>query len=396
MICSPKKRGCNRKVKKKVLAIGHSFVIALNRSLMREIHHRGTLDVTVVTPAFFHGDLRPVDAEPEPARSSLRVIPVDCYLTKYIHFFFYSEQQICELLDRERFDFVYLWEEPYIVSGFQISRLLKKRGIPYAIFTCQNILKKYPFPFSAMDKSVLSGAEFVFPCGRLVADCLEQKGFPVRADVASGFFVDVERFQPPPLERVQTIKKQLVLEDAFTIGYLGRFNVDKGCEVFMRTLEALPQTLTWKALMVGGGVLEPQVRSWIEKNGWQNKVFLHSVTHDQVPDLLAGMDVLVCPSQTMPHWQEQFGRMLVEAMAMGVPVVGSRSGEIPYVLADAGKLADPRDTEGFAREITRVATDPQLHLQMRQKGLQRAALYSTTHMAGAVEQNILAALANLQ
>ena len=52
------------------------------------------------------------------------------------------------------------------------------------------------------------------------------------------------------------------------------------------------------------------------------------------------MDLLCAPSQTTPRWREQFGRMLIEAMACGVPVIASRSGEIPHVVGDAGLLVD--------------------------------------------------------
>ena len=50
------------------------------------------------------------------------------------------------------------------------------------------------------------------------------------------------------------------------------------------------------------------------------------------------MDVMCAPSQTTPKWREQFGRMLIEAFASGVPVVGSDSGEIPFVIDEAGVL----------------------------------------------------------
>ena len=60
------------------------------------------------------------------------------------------------------------------------------------------------------------------------------------------------------------------------------------------------------------------------------------------------MDLLCAPSRTTPRWREQFGRMLIEAMACGVPVIASPSGEIPYVVGDAGVLVPEGDPDGLA------------------------------------------------
>jgi len=48
------------------------------------------------------------------------------------------------------------------------------------------------------------------------------------------------------------------------------------------------------------------------------------------------MDILVLPSETRPNWKEQFGRVLIEAMACGACVVGSDSGEIPTLIKASG------------------------------------------------------------
>ena len=65
-------------------------------------------------------------------------------------------------------------------------------------------------------------------------------------------------------------------------------------------------------------------------------------------------DVLVGPSLTTPRWKEQFGRMLVEAMACGVPVIGSDSGEIPHVIGDAGIVVPEGDRVALCAAIARL------------------------------------------
>jgi len=84
------------------------------------------------------------------------------------------------------------------------------------------------------------------------------------------------------------------------------------------------------------------------------------------------MDVLCAPSETTSQWREQFGRMLIEAMACGVPVIASRSGEIPHVLSDAGVLIEERDIAGLTQAIDSLLGDPGRRRELASKGLTRA------------------------
>jgi glycosyltransferase involved in cell wall biosynthesis len=77
-----------------------------------------------------------------------------------------------------------------------------------------------------------------------------------------------------------------------------------------------------------------------------------------MPAIMRQFDVLVGPSVTTPRWKEQFGRMLVEAMACGVPVIGSTSGEIPNVIGDAGLVVPEGDSVALRAAIARLRDDP--------------------------------------
>ena len=77
------------------------------------------------------------------------------------------------------------------------------------------------------------------------------------------------------------------------------------------------------------------------------------VPHEETPRYLAAFDLLVLPSETQPNWKEQFGRVIVEALACGVPVIGSDSGEIPnLVLSRRRRNRVPRaERSSFRRQI---------------------------------------------
>ena len=90
-----------------------------------------------------------------------------------------------------------------------------------------------------------------------------------------------------------------------------------------------------------------------------------------MPAFYQGIDALVIPSLTRPNWKEQFGRVLVEAMACGVPVIGSDSGEIQYVIGDAGMIFPEEQAEVLRAHLARLLSDPDLCADLAQRGRER-------------------------
>jgi glycosyltransferase involved in cell wall biosynthesis len=94
------------------------------------------------------------------------------------------------------------------------------------------------------------------------------------------------------------------------------------------------------------------------------------------------MDVLVLPSQTTPQWKEQFGHVLIEAMACEAPVIGSDSGEIPNVIGDAGLVFKESNADELKHQIQKLAANEALKLSLSQKGRQRAlSMYTHERIA---------------
>jgi glycosyltransferase involved in cell wall biosynthesis len=95
------------------------------------------------------------------------------------------------------------------------------------------------------------------------------------------------------------------------------------------------------------------------------------VPSEIVPDRLRTFSVLVQPSLTRQHWKEQFGRAIMEAMACGIPVVGSASAEIPIVLGDAGLVVPVADPQALREALAQVLADPGLRADLGRRGRQR-------------------------
>jgi glycosyltransferase involved in cell wall biosynthesis len=153
------------------------------------------------------------------------------------------------------------------------------------------------------------------------------------------------------------------------IGYLGRFIEAKGIGVLTSALDGIQGG--WRALFVGGGPDQPGLEAWAAASSGRARIAT-GVAHDGVPAYLNAMDVLVAPSLTTPRWREQFGRMLVEAMACGVPVIGSGSGEIPHVVGDAGVVAAEGDADAWRTALDRLIADEAWRRELSARGLERA------------------------
>jgi glycosyltransferase involved in cell wall biosynthesis len=91
----------------------------------------------------------------------------------------------------------------------------------------------------------------------------------------------------------------------------------------------------------------------------------------QTVDYYRSLDVLVLPSRSRSNWKEQFGRVLVDAMACGVPVVGSTCGEIPNVIGDAGLIFPEGDAALLRDHLRALQNDPSLRRDLAQRGRQR-------------------------
>ncbi len=112
--------------------------------------------------------------------------------------------------------------------------------------------------------------------------------------------------------------------------------------------------------------------------------FWGSISSTEMPRWLNGLDVLVLPSVSRPSWKEQFGRVLVEAMACEVPVVGSTCGEIPNVIGDAGLLFPEGDLDSLRDCLKRLLSDEPLRQRLGQLGRQRVlAHYTQARIAAA-------------
>lgn len=365
----------------KLLMVGHSYVVALNRRLCREVARAGgkELAVTVAAPASYPGDLRPIALEQlEGEPYALEAIPVR--FTKVPHLFLYGRR--LRALLAGPWDVVHAWEEPYILAGGQIAHAARPSAA-LVFSTFQNLPKRYPPPFGWIERYCLARAAGWTAFGRTVAENLENRpGYRDKPMRTIPLGVDLDVFRPDAEARRKTLAELgWSQSDPPIVGYLGRFVPQKGLRLLMGVLDRLPPS-AWRALFVGGGPLEAELGAWSSRHAERVRI-VQNVPHDAVPGYLRAMDLLAAPSQTTPRWKEQLGRMLLEAMACGVPILASDSGEIPYVISDAGRIVPEADEEAWVAALQEVLGSPDLRFEFRERGLDRAReVYSWPRVAG--------------
>ena len=352
---------------RRLITIGHSYVVAENRRLAHEmaIAGRGRWTVTTIAPASFRGDLRRIALEPI-AQEAGSVVAVPVRFDRVPHLMWYSG--LGKTLAGPA-DVVHCWEEPYVLAAVQVARQTPPATrVVYATF--QNLSKSYPPPLAGFERESLRRADGWIAFGVTAEETLTARDgygrIPHRV-IAPG--VDVDRFRPDP-ESGAAIRRQLGWpENAQIVGYLGRFTPQKGVPELCEALDQMKAP--WHALFVGGGELQSELERFSLR--YRGRVHVaNGIAHSDVPSWLNAMTLLCAPSRTTAAWREQFGRMLIEAMSCGVPVVATNSGEIPHVVGDVARIVAERDSAALGAALDALLADARTRGELASAGVARA------------------------
>ena len=262
----------------------------------------------------------------------------------HVHFYPGLRKQI----RRFRPDIVHIDEEPYNVVTAHATMLARQVKAKVAFFAFQNINRRYPPPFSFIERYCYSRAAVGIAGNQDAADVLRQKGFQKPIEVIPQFGVDPTIYRP--------VSRTSDWKHVPTIGYIGRIVPEKGLDTLIEAVARVPNRP--HVLIVGSGSHRQELQHLAERLGVRDRVqFRSAIPPEQVPRMMADFDALVLPSLTRPNWKEQFGRVLIEAMSCEVPVIGSDSGEIPNVIGDSGLVFAEGNVDELAGHIRNVLED---------------------------------------
>lgn len=306
------------------------------------------------------------------------------------HFHFYNKG-LSAVFDAICPELVHVDEEAYSIVTFQAMRLAKKHKTPALFFTWQNIHKRYPFPFFYFERSNYEVARVAIAGNQEAKEVLRRKGFSKDIFVIPQFGVD-----PGLYSRQLDVKlKEELFQSASAqiIGFIGRLHEQKGLFILLEALARLPESA--RLLFIGSGPDEQKIPLHADRLGVSRRVkVINNVPSEKVPQYLSCFDCLALPSLTRSNWKEQFGRVLIEAMACEVPVIGSDSAEIPNVIGDAGLIVKEGDVADLHEKINLILSNQQLKEELCRRGLARVLNnFTQKHIAAQtlqVYQSILA------
>ncbi len=356
----------------KLLVVSHALSTNVNQAFFADVEAETGWSITLLIPSRWKTPYGALDtSQPWPSfRGKIRRLnvfrPGD--IPRHVY-----RSTLISLLREEQPDAIYVQHEPY---GFATMQVYLANAVsirrPIGFYTCQNIMKNYPVPLRQMERWVFNNSRFALPITQGALDILRAKGYRNAAEVLP-FAIDSALYHPWTKEAAEIRTRLGLGSESIVLGYIGRLVEEKGLRVLIAALEKIPD-LPWQLLLVGEGPYKNELQQQIARLGKlaPRVRFIGYVPHTEAAHWLSLLDVLLLPSETRPNWKEQFGRVLVEAMACGTPVIGSDSGEIPNVIAETGGglVFHEGDSSALADTIRRIIGTPGLRTRLGEQGRQ--------------------------
>lgn len=357
----------------KLLVVSHPCLSSGSQQFYSELEQQTGWNLTIVTPANWKDEYGNILRPKHWSGYQGRLLSIPVWISGNVPLHIYRSTFI-PLLKELNPDCIYIHHEPYAAATAQVylaNRLSIKR--PIGVYSSQNILKFYPPPFRQSEQLVFKDSYFVTAATHSVKRVLREKGCEATIDVLPVGLAGIDASVYFPHPQGQKVADSLrTNKEEILIGYLGRIVEEKGLKTLLYALKQI-QELPWRLIMVGSGAYETQFDALAQNLDLSDRIKrLGYIAHTEAPLYLSAFDLLVLPSETRPNWKEQFGRVIVEAIACGTPVLGSDSGEIPYVLqATGGGLTFPEaQPEALAKELQKLILNPLLRLQFVEQGRQ--------------------------
>lgn len=340
----------------RVLMLSKACIVGIYQPKLEAIARRG-VDLTVLVPPSWRDErgAQPLERA-HTAGYQLRAIPIRFNGSFHLHHY--------PTLGREVRAFqpqiLHIDEEAYNLATWLALRQARAIGAKSLIFSWQNIYRVYPPPFRWGESWTLRHVDCALAGADEAAGVLRRKGYGGPLAVIPQFGTAPALFQPAA-ERP---------ERPFTIGYIGRIVPEKGLSILLQAVARLQGD--WRLRLVGGGTALGEMTALARSLGISQKVDSRGqLPSSDLPAEYHRLDALVLPSLTRPNWKEQFGRVLVEAMASGVPVIGSDSGAIPGLIGEAGLITPEGDVAALEAALRRLRDQPALRAQLSEKGRAR-------------------------
>lgn len=390
------------KDKLNLVIISHAYVYTPYRVKIEALAKYQDLNITLITPEFgLEGGGQKVYTAPYQGQSYKHII-MPGYFTGKLNFFIFKNLK--STLQSLNPDIILLEEEYWTQIAAQVTHVTKKflPQTKLVLLSQENIChiwekegkslyQKFRYQsFHLLEKFIipkLDGLIFQFP---EVWQDFDKRILNLRFKGLKGTFpqlgVDYDRFANNiESSKLDEIRNNLHIKaEDFVYGYIGRLTLEKGIEDMIHAFTGWDQPNT-KVLIIGNGSEEytNNLNSLIDKLNLNHIISIHpAIAFDDIPAYFQVFNISILLSHTTPVWKEQFGRVLVESMAAGTPVIGSDSGAIPLVVEDTGYIVPEKDILSIREALNESYTNKEKYQKLAKLGQKRAAIkFSYTAIA---------------
>ncbi len=344
----------------RVVFVSHSSVLEYHQQKLKILSKNYGVEIHLVTPPFWYEG--GVKTQQFTGNSEIFYYKGKVFMLKNRMFHFYYN--VKNLFKKIKPDILHIEEIPFSLVCWQFLKQAKKYNLKKIFFTWENIERKLNPVYKYFYKYSLENSDCAIAGNEDGKKILLKLGFNRKIYVMPQYGINFSDFKS---------EKKLLPEDGedFKIAYMGRIVPEKGIEILLKSIEGLDKI---KLMIAGVGEkdYEEKIKNIIKQKNLDKKIeWKGHIPSKDIPEFLNKMHILILPSVARPDWKEQFGRVLIEAFASKVAVIGSSSGEIPNVIGDAGLIFKEGDSDDLKEKIKLLLNDKNLYLQNIEKGLKR-------------------------
>lgn len=361
----------------KVLFVWHAAVEPEYRKLFKELS-KEVESLLVITPkSWTEGGRLQFFQEKKEIDSNYNIVPLSViFRDRSLIHFYPNFLKLIWIFKKFQPDILHIFEEPFSFVCTELISILKifSPNTKIILESFENLNVHQRDFFYYIQKFNLNSTELLLTIpeeGKMLWKNRGYKNIIKKTNVGIDertFFKNNNITNLKDFEFLNTKKNVRIL-------YVGRIIREKGVDLLIESfLMLLKLGLNVELLIVGNGSREyvnNLKNKTIQLNMSDKFFFIPSVNNDYLSYIYSKCDILILPSLTTSKWKEQFGRVLVEAMASGVAVIGSSSGEIPNVIGDAGLVFKEGDCKDLFLKLKKLVIDENLRNEFVNKGKER-------------------------
>ncbi len=350
----------------RVLFISHTYVVGVNQGKLNAIAATGQAIVGLLVPAKWQALAWGKRFEVEKPYPNIQIYQAKVWFEGKVGAYFYPPWVIQQAIADFCPDIIQVEQEVFSLAAWEFALWAKFTNKPLVLFCWENRDRQLSKVRNWLRQFVLNTAQLIIAGNQDGEKLLRQWGYTGLIEIMPQMGVDTALFHPglrPPNS-----------DRPLIVGFVGRLAHQKGIDVLIAAVSQLrDRALECQVVLCGSGPDEEVLRQAAQKQNVADlMIWRGGVRHDQVPEEMSKFDVLVLPSRSVPDWKEQFGHVLIEAMAMGIPAIGSSCGEIPNVIGRADLVFSEGDAGQLAAILERMICDRPWRQQLEQDSLTRA------------------------